>query len=244
MGNDSDTDNARPQKSIPKWGFGMAPISQTMMKRYLAAIDPFITYLGTGSGAADHIPDLEAMSELKGMFNRCLKQDQWDWFSVYQQFGFPDRQVMRTIVGELAALRIKVKNSEDTKPMRLKLQRSNLLQYIMAFRTYEKQTALDHNSAKGWIYILSTREDPKILKIGMTKRDVEVRVKEINSATGILVPFGARRVFPAADASQAEREIFALLSEYRVRPDREFFRMPLVVACTAIETYFKGLRGL
>lgn len=45
----------------------------------------------------------------------------------------------------------------------------------------------------GWIYILSTRELPDLLKIGMTTRRIELRVQEINGATEVAIPFGVRR---------------------------------------------------
>jgi hypothetical protein len=44
----------------------------------------------------------------------------------------------------------------------------------------------------GFVYILSSREMPDILKIGVTERSVESRTREINSATGVLIPFGVR----------------------------------------------------
>ena len=40
----------------------------------------------------------------------------------------------------------------------------------------------------GWIYVLSTREIPDPLKIGMTTRTVLQRVREINDATGVAIP--------------------------------------------------------
>ncbi|WP_413789078.1 GIY-YIG nuclease family protein [Bacillus kandeliae] len=43
--------------------------------------------------------------------------------------------------------------------------------------------------------MLSRREEPNVLKIGMTNRSIEKRIKEINSATGVLFPFSVKRVF-------------------------------------------------
>jgi hypothetical protein len=44
------------------------------------------------------------------------------------------------------------------------------------------------------IYIPSTREAPRIVKIGYTTRDPMTRVKEINGAAGVVIPFGVRAV--------------------------------------------------
>jgi cold shock CspA family protein len=76
----------------------------------------------------------------------------------------------------------------------------------------------------------------------MTRRSVERRVKEINSATGVLVPFSARKVFRVTDAAVAEHEIFDRLMPFRVRPDREFFRLTFREAVTVIEGYLDAAR--
>ena len=47
----------------------------------------------------------EAVSEVKGLFNRVVKQDQWDWFAVFQQLGCLGRKKCRAIVYSLTDLR-------------------------------------------------------------------------------------------------------------------------------------------
>jgi hypothetical protein len=64
-----------------------------------------------------------------------------------------------------------------------------------------------------------------LLKIGMTRRTVEDRVREINAATGVAIPFGVRCCWRVKEPSAAERLIHAALADYRVRSDREFFRL-------------------
>jgi hypothetical protein len=103
------------------------------------------------------------------------------------------------------------------------LVRSTLLHYLDCWRNVEMPQG---DAQQGWLYILSTRAQPDILKIGMTIRTVPERVKEISSATGVLYPFSARVVYKGKDARAAERRVFQLLSEYRVRQDREFFEIP------------------
>jgi T5orf172 domain len=75
----------------------------------------------------------------------------------------------------------------------------------------------------GWVYILATREAPLFLKIGMTTRSVEERVREINSATGVLVPFGIWRCWRVMQPAKAEKLVHTTLAGFRVRGDREFF---------------------
>lgn len=74
-----------------------------------------------------------------------------------------------------------------------------------------------------------------VLKIGMTTRDVVVRAREINSATGVLYPLGVRKVFKVHDAHSAEKAIHKALAEYRIRDDREFFKIGFQDACGKIE---------
>jgi hypothetical protein len=82
----------------------------------------------------------------------------------------------------------------------------------------------------GWLYILATREAPSLLKIGMTARSVEERVREINSATGVLVPYGIWRCWRVVNPSQAEKLVHSILADFRVRNDREFFAIDVAEA--------------
>lgn len=219
--------------SIAKWGFGMAPISQKMRNRYDRAVETALDIL-EGSAAADTV-DLNDISELKGMFNRSIRQDQWDWFSVFSALGRPDRHLMRRYVGELTSLRraIASKNQSEIERSSKLLIDWNVLQYLYVYKSGD----VSNSSLGGWIYILSNREQPTVLKIGMTTRTVEERVKEINSATGLLIPYAARKVFRVADAPAAEKAIHSLLSNHRIRSDREFFEISFADAVRIIEEY-------
>jgi hypothetical protein len=35
-------------------------------------------------------PPVAAIAVVKGLFNRCVKKDQWDWLCIYRAFGFSD----------------------------------------------------------------------------------------------------------------------------------------------------------
>jgi cold shock CspA family protein len=223
-----------------KWGFGMAPMSSRMRTRYDDAVQTGLDVV-EGNLLFEDI-DLDRISELKGMFNRCLRRDQWDWFTVHAELGRPDQKSMRQIVGALVDLRRAIKDSDAESVERYKVQ---LTRYSFLTCLYAYQDGFSEYSGDldgGWIYILSTREHPDILKIGMTRRSVERRVKEINSATGVLVPFSASKVFRVTDAAVAERSIFDRLKPYRIRPDREYFRLPFKEAVTLIEGYLDAAR--
>lgn len=68
--------------------FGVMPVSERMRPRYKAALVAAIEVI-----EADRVPVAasmaDALSDLKGMFNRCVRRDQWDWCTVYHMLGEP-----------------------------------------------------------------------------------------------------------------------------------------------------------
>jgi hypothetical protein len=72
------------------------------------------------------------------------------------------------------------------------------------------------------------------LKIGMTTRSVEARVREINAATGVLIPFGIWRCWRVLDPTKVEKLVHSALIEFRVRGDREFFAVDVSEASRKI----------
>lgn len=218
--------------TVKKWGFGMAPISKNMMARYNSAVASMVHLLSNPDDAL--VINLDDISELKGMFNRSIKKDQWDWFSVFVRLGEPKFSDCRQIVSSLSELRkaITENNLEYVSTLISRLHNLNLPYYL---DTFLKDNKFDNTHFSGWLYILSTKHQPDELKIGMTTRSVERRVKEINTATGILYPLSARAIFRVKDAPLAEKLAFETLDKYRIRPDREFFRLPFYLACQIIE---------
>lgn len=210
------------QRTIAKWGFGMAPISPRMRQRYDAAVQTVCDLL-YGNPVDDDVA-AEALSELKGMFNRYIRKDQWDYAMVGAELGNPPARHARHIVNNLLHLRrsLMTKDDESMEAAMHRLEDNNIFQYL---ENYQNRGYLDDADGAGWVYVLSTRESPNILKIGRTERSVSQRVKEINSATGLLFPFGARYVFRVGDSVAAENAVHIALSNYRVRDDREFFEI-------------------
>jgi cold shock CspA family protein len=150
---------------------------------------------------------------------------------------------MQYFVYKLTELRRSLRNREtgSIDAARKDLVNSSLLHYLDCWRNVEVH---GEKAQHGWLYILSTRDQPNMLKIGTTNRTVPERVKEINSATGVLYPFSARAVYKVKDARVAERRIFQLLSDYRIRQDREFFEVPFSKAAKLIEEELFSERAL
>jgi len=78
-----DTQGHRMSASVDE--FGRLPVSDRMRPRYVAAIRHTLALL---SGSIVEASPAE-VSEMKGMLNRCLRRDQWDWATVYAALGSP-----------------------------------------------------------------------------------------------------------------------------------------------------------
>jgi hypothetical protein len=147
---------------------------------------------------------LETISGVKGMFMRIFRMDQWDWFTVYTQLGHPNRGLAKTIGEALADVRMAARDG-DENGLRQAQKRLSEIPARRCLRFFLGELAVPEEPNAGWIYILSTREMPDLLKIGMTTRTVLERVREINNATGVAIPFGVRRCWRVTDPRQSEK---------------------------------------
>lgn len=216
---------------VTKWGFGAAPFKDiTLVKNNKALIVIKDYLLGK---TVDNCLMLECCSHTKGMFNRVVKQDQWDWFTTYMYFDYPNIEETKSIVSLLQQLRVAITqdNVVGTSKIKERIRKTNLMVYIDNYLDYNPEV----ESGDQFVYILSRKEEKELLKIGMTTRNVIKRCNEINSATGVVYPFSPRTVFRVIDAKKAEREVHAALAQWRVRNDREFFVMDYAIASFLIE---------
>lgn len=82
--------------------FGRLPISDRMRPRYLHSLKAVLA-LVDGEAPADSSVAAD-VSEVKGMFNRCYRRDQWDWLAVYEALGRPERPGLSRFVQQLDSL--------------------------------------------------------------------------------------------------------------------------------------------
>ncbi|MFJ8861281.1 HelD family protein [Streptomyces sp. NPDC102451] len=116
---------------------GRRPISPTMARRYVDALDVVEDLAG------GNVPDdfRARLSELKGMANRCLRLDQHDWLDVWRVLGSPDRPRLN-LLRDLAANanRASVSGTPDLDRFRAELERSGLAEDLAeARRTIERR---------------------------------------------------------------------------------------------------------
>ena len=87
-----------------KWGFGIAPISDTTHYKNTAAIAQTLRYINRESVTGTQNIE-EYLSHLKGLFNRIIRQDQWDWFTVNMYFDYPNINEVILYVNSITQLR-------------------------------------------------------------------------------------------------------------------------------------------
>ena len=211
-------------KIAEKWGFGMAPPKLETRSARRAACETFLGVLKSPAMPAATEELLAAISTVKGLFNRVVQEDQWDWFTVAAQLGYPSRRIARVIAQESTRMRTAISRCDEAAfaDSRVKLLR---LPTRRCLAVEAGRARIKDERGAGWLYVLSTRESPTLLKVGMTTRSVEERVKEINGATGVAIPFGVRRCWRVVDPQAAEKLAHQALDEFRVRNDREFFQL-------------------
>lgn len=207
-----------------KWGFGMAPPKLKVQATRTKACETFLEIMSSRKFLEFTRQELEAISTVKGMFNRTVKKDQWDWFSVLAQLGYPSIGIARVTVSELTRLRssMKVGDRYEFENARINLRRMPTRKCLYVFLG---RMTITSTPGSGWVYVLSTREFDELLKIGMTRRTVQERVSEINQATGVAIPFGVRRCWHVRNPELVEKLLHKELDVFRFRRDREFFRI-------------------
>lgn len=221
-----------------KWGFGMAPVKPGVQAERRQSAVKLTDVLK--SGLTDD-ETLAVLSEIKGLFTRCWKQDQWDWFTVWMQLGRPGTNNTREISYTLKRLRDAIRDSE-IEGQQVAIAELGDLGIRPRLETFLSDRPSVGPTEVGCIYVLSTRENRDVLKIGYTNRSVEERVREINANTGVVIPFGVRAMWVVRDARGVEASVHDLLAEYRIRKDREFFKMDFRIAFQIIRDHIYAER--
>jgi len=223
-----------------KWGFGMAPIKPEVMSKRIFQVQEVLNCFDNEDANPESLT--ESLSQVKGLFTRVYKQDQWDWFTVWTQLGRPGTKAARSISDSIYLLRKSIINHEldESSEIKKQLKQFGFKHYLSRF--LNPQQIEENSESVGKIYVLSTRENRDILKIGYTNRTVEERVKEINSATGVLIPYGVRAMWVIKSAKEVEAELHNLLAPFRIRQDREFFQMDFLDAFKFITSYVREVR--
>jgi len=212
-----------------KWEFGMYPISERMAPRYDLAVQNLLEFLEKPYVLPDDLTT--SISEVKGMFNRVTRQDQWDWFSVSEKFGYLSKPEAKFFAQKLKEINTCIKSNELGRVSIHPFTTLTLLRYL-------KNWIFGVDFSKpSFVYLLSKKDDPEKIKIGRTEQLISTRAKQINSASGIFEPYGARHAFKVKDSKVAEKAIHQLFVQQRIRKDREFFHLKYYEAVKQIQEF-------
>ena len=88
---------------------------------------------------------------------------------------------------------------------------------------------------KEFIYVLSNPSFPGLLKIGYTRKDIGIRIKDLSKATGVPTPFKLEYMFRCNNGLELESEIHKHLKEFIPNNYREFFEITLLQAIEAVK---------
>jgi len=88
---------------------------------------------------------------------------------------------------------------------------------------------------RGYVYILSNRSLPGLVKIGKTHRDPEARAAELSDLSGVPTPFAVAYKIIVSNCGLVETIVHQRLSAHRVADNREFFSTSVQGAATLIE---------
>ena len=87
----------------------------------------------------------------------------------------------------------------------------------------------------GWVYILTNRSMPGLLKIGHTSKTPVLRAAELTASTGVAHPFVVAWAHPVIDHAALEALVHGQLAAFRVNRKREFFHCSVADAIGIIE---------
>jgi hypothetical protein len=85
------------------------------------------------------------------------------------------------------------------------------------------------------IYILSNPTYPGLVKVGYTRKEIGIRIKDLSKSTGVPTPFKLEYTFRCSNGMVLESEIHRHLKEFRPNNQREFFDITLEQAIEAVK---------
>ena len=75
----------------------------------------------------------------------------------------------------------------------------------------------------GFLYFLTNRTIPNLIKIGYTNTSLQDRLTQLNT-TGLPIPFDVSASFIVNNPAETEKQIHIILDKYRFNKNREFFK--------------------
>lgn len=107
---------------------------------------------------------------------------------------------------------------------------------IITYYTARRKNLYNNREGDGdsWIYVLTNKTMPNLVKIGFTDKTPDKRAKQISRATGVPLEFNVEYAFKCFNSHALEIELHRYLKDYRLNNDREFFQITVDEAKDAI----------
>ena len=96
-----------------------------------------------------------------------------------------------------------------------------------------KSYLFDYELVCGYLYVLSNKTMPGLVKIGFTDKSVQTRVRELSASTGVPAGFEVEAFFGSSKPQEDEMLIHKTFSGYR-KPGKEFFALSAESAISQI----------
>jgi hypothetical protein len=103
--------------------FGRMPITDKLRPKYLRAASGLLAVMSPGWECDVSIA--EDLSEMKGIFNRCRRKDQWDWLTLYHYLEDPPSGLLDSAASLLHDLRRAITRNEPRAAEDLLIQLEN-----------------------------------------------------------------------------------------------------------------------
>ena len=120
-------------------------------------------------------------------------------------------------------------------PSRNSVLRQEGWEDVLYFNGRRKEHSVEMSPDCQYVYILTNRVMPGLIKIGYTDKTPKIRAAMLSKATGVPAKFEVVWSFPCFNGIRLEEEVHRKLSEYRVARDREFFNIPIEQAKLVIQ---------
>lgn len=105
-----------------------------------------------------------------------------------------------------------------------------------------RSTSQSLGANPGYIYVMRSAAHSKdVFKVGLTRRTSEERSAELSGNTSAPDLFLVVQEWSTEDCVQAEKLIHAELNEYRINPNREYFKAPYKLIFSTIDRVISGM---
>lgn len=128
-----DIDERSQEITVTTDSFGRADL-HSLKDRHIEAADHIAYIVLTDVSDASKV-ELDQVSHAKGLLSRCVRKDQWDWYTVYKLLGKPPEKQLHQGRQALSQLRDAAKEGDDRKVHQYieQLRRNNIAKRFAYF---------------------------------------------------------------------------------------------------------------